>query len=104
MGACRRLLRAAARAGVEFSQSCLFEQDLRYAMKRLKEQVPLQRGSHPSREDGMCAMEMVSWLAGEAHSDEPRCTCPVLAALVRACNDAMGDAARNLHLQPLVLL
>jgi len=50
----------------------------------------------------MCAMEMVSWLAGEAHSDEPRCACPVLAALVRACNDAMGDAARNLHLRPLV--
>jgi len=71
-------------------------------MQRLIEQHPLQRGAHPSRDDGMCAMEMVAWLAGEAHSDEPECACPVLAALVRACNDAMTDHARNAHLRPLV--
>lgn len=50
----------------------------------------------------MCAMEMVAWLAGEPHSDEPRCACPVIGALVRACNDAMSDAQRNLYLRPLV--
>lgn len=50
----------------------------------------------------MCAMEMVAWLAGEPHSDEPSCSCPVLAAFVRACNDAMSDAQRNSHLRPLV--
>jgi len=71
-------------------------------MQRLIEQYPLQRGSHPSRDDGMCAMEMVAWLAGEAHSDEPECACPVLASLVRACNDAMSDPARNRYLRPLV--
>jgi hypothetical protein len=71
-------------------------------MQRLTEQYPLQRGSHPFREDGMCAMEMVAWLAGEAHSDEPMCACPVLTALVRAWNDAMSDQARNLYLRPLV--
>lgn len=71
-------------------------------MQRLIEQYPLQRGSHASRDDGMCAMEMVAWLAGEAHSDEPDCTCPVLAALVRACNDAMDDELRNHFLRPLV--
>ncbi|MCK5945532.1 MAG: hypothetical protein KAI24_26315 [Planctomycetes bacterium] len=71
-------------------------------MQRLIEQYPLQRGSHPSRDDGMCAMEMVAWLAGEAHSDEPQCACPVLAAMVRACNDVMSDEARNQHLRPLV--
>jgi hypothetical protein len=50
-------------------------------------------------------MEMVAWLAGEAHSDGPDCTCPVIAALVRACNDALpSDAARELHLRPLVPL
>lgn len=47
-------------------------------------------------------MEMVAWLAGEPHSDEPGCACPVLGALVRACNDAMSDEARNAHLRPLV--
>jgi hypothetical protein len=71
-------------------------------MHRLIEQHPLQRGAHDSRDGGMCAMEMVAWLAGEEHSDEPRCACPVLGAFVRACNDAMGDAARNQYLRPLV--
>jgi len=64
--------------------------------------VPLQRGAHPTRDDGMCAMEMVAWLKGEAHSDEPGCACPVLGAFVRACNDAMSDAQRNRFLRPLV--
>jgi hypothetical protein len=71
-------------------------------MHRLIDQHPLQRGAHATRGDGMCAREMVAWLAGEPHSDEPSCACPVLAAFVRACNDAMSDAARNLHLRPLV--
>jgi len=62
----------------------------------------LRAGAHASRDDGMCAMEMVAWLAGEAHSDEPNCACPVLAALVRACNDAMSDEQRNRYLRPLV--
>ncbi len=64
--------------------------------------LPLRRGAHPTRNDGMCAMEMVAWLAGEAHSDEPQCACPVLSAFVRACNDAMDDEARNRWLRPLV--
>ncbi|MCC7063559.1 MAG: hypothetical protein IT456_12195 [Planctomycetes bacterium] len=73
-------------------------------MRRLIEQHPLRRGAHPTRELGMCAMEMVAWLAGEPHSDEPSCTCPVLAALVRACNDTLSDEARNRHLRPLLPL
>jgi len=73
-------------------------------MHRLIEQFPLERGAHPTRSDGMCAMEMVSWLAGEPHSDEPQCTCPVMAAFVRACNDIMDDEQRNLYLRPLVPL
>ena len=52
----------------------------------------------------MCAMEMVAWLAGEPHSDEPSCACPVIAAFTRACNDAMSDEARNRWLRPLVPL
>jgi len=64
--------------------------------------IPLAAGSHATRADGMCAMEMVAWLAGEPHSDEPQCACPVLGALVRACNDAMSDTQRNRYLRPLV--
>lgn len=71
-------------------------------MQRLIEQLPLRRGSHATRDDGMCAMEMVAWLAGEPHSDEPQCSCPVLAALVRACNDSLSDPSRNRYLRPLV--
>jgi len=73
-------------------------------MQRLIDTIPLQHGSHRSRDDGMCAMEMVAWLAGEAHSDEPQCACPVLAALVRACNDGMSDGRRDALLRPLVPL
>ena len=40
-------------------------------------------------------MEAVAWLAGEPHSDHPICTCPVLAAYVRALNDRMPDAVRQ---------
>jgi hypothetical protein len=73
-------------------------------MQRPIENVPLRAGAHPTRDDGVCAMEMVAWLAGEAHSDEPRCACPVLGALVRASNDAMTDAQRDRFLRPLVPL
>lgn len=74
-------------------------------MQRLSQQFPLRRGSHPSRADGMCTMEMVAWLAGEAHSDEPECTCPVIAAFVRAINDALpSDESRDRWLRPLVPL
>ncbi len=48
-------------------------------------------------------MEMVAWLAGEPHSDEPACACPVIGAVVRCFNDAMPtDAARERWLRPLV--
>ncbi|GDY02381.1 hypothetical protein LBMAG49_17100 [Planctomycetota bacterium] len=72
-------------------------------MNRLQTQFPLRRGAHSLRSDGMCAMEMVAWLAGEAHSDGPQCTSPVLAAYVRAVNDALpSDAWRERLLRPLV--
>ena len=73
-------------------------------MERLIDRHRLRRGSHPRRDDGMCAMEMVAWLAGEPHSDEPSCACPVIAAFTRACNDAMDDVARDRCLRPLVPL
>jgi len=48
-------------------------------------------------------MEMVAWLAGEDHSDGPSCTCPVIAALVRAFNDFLADDdARARYLRPLI--
>lgn len=51
----------------------------------------------------MCAMEMVAWLAGEPHSDEPECACPVIGALVRCLNDSIASASeRERLLRPLI--
>jgi len=57
--------------------------------------ITLQKGSHTTVDDGMCAMEAVAWLVDEPHSDHPICTCPVLAAYVRALNDRMPDDFRH---------
>lgn len=39
--------------------------------------LPLKAGGHSSREDGLCAMEMVAYLAGAPHSASPPCACPI---------------------------
>jgi hypothetical protein len=70
-------------------------------MTRLTDGRRLSRGAHPTRDDGLCTMELVAWLAGEAHTDEPRCTSPVLIAAVRTINDRIPDALRDPLLRPL---
>jgi hypothetical protein len=66
-------------------------------------QFPIRRGSHPTRDDGLCAMEMVAWLAGEAHTDDPHCACPVIASYVRAFNDSLpSDSHRERYLRRLL--
>lgn len=69
-------------------------------------ELTLSHGSHDTPEDGLCLMEAVAFLAGEAHSDHPECACPVLASYARTLNDRMGageegDALRAEHLLPL---
>lgn len=72
-------------------------------MNRILDQFPLRRGAHDRRDDGMCAMEMVAWLAGEEHSDEPQCACPTISSYVRALNDLLpDDSERTRLLRPLV--
>jgi hypothetical protein len=46
-------------------------------------------------EEGVCAMEMVAFLAGEEHTDHPACTSPVIAAFLRSWNDALDDGDRQ---------
>ncbi|HTK65823.1 MAG TPA: hypothetical protein VL595_25800 [Pseudonocardia sp.] len=55
----------------------------------------LQMGSHQHPDDGMCLMEYVSMLAGQAFSDAPRCTDPLVAELARLVNDHIGEQARD---------
>jgi hypothetical protein len=40
-------------------------------------------------------MELASMLAGEPFSDHPRSVCPVIAAFLRAYNDAIDDERRQ---------
>jgi hypothetical protein len=55
----------------------------------------LAYGTHADPADGRCAMEWVSHLAGEAHSDQPQCVSPVLRALCIALNDGLDDGPRQ---------
>jgi hypothetical protein len=52
-------------------------------------------GTHASPEEGRCAMEWVSHLAGEPHSDAPACVSPVLRAFCTALNDGLEDEPRQ---------
>ena len=55
----------------------------------------LAYGPHARPEDGRCAMEWVSHLAGEAHSDQPESVSPVLRAFCTTLNDSLEDAPRQ---------
>jgi hypothetical protein len=69
------------------------------------EGILLKSGAHSRREDGVCALEAVAWLAGEPHSDHPQCACPVIGAFLRSWNDSLPDeAVRTALLRPLLPL
>ena len=55
----------------------------------------LARGSHAVPEDGRCAMEWVSYLAGEPHGDQPECVSPVLYVFCTMLNDVLEDVSRQ---------
>ena len=57
--------------------------------------ITLSTGRHDSPEDGACAMELASMLAGELFSDHPRSVCPVIGSFLRAYNDRIDDGRRQ---------
>jgi hypothetical protein len=59
----------------------------------------LAHGPHGNPDDGRCAMEWVSHLAGEPHNDQPACVSLVLRAFCTALNDSLEDEPRQ-HLRP----
>ena len=71
--------------------------------QRLFDRVDLDYGGHKGPDDGLCAMEMVAYLAGEAHSYNPNCACPVLTAYTIRLNDAMPPNWRQ-QLKPYLPL
>ena len=58
-------------------------------------QVSLDRSSHLTFEEGHCAMEVVAWLAGEGHTDAPRCASEVLMAFTISLNDSWDQGQRQ---------
>lgn len=61
----------------------------------------LSRGGHSSPAEGACIMEYASFLNGEAWTDAPSCTHPLLATVARLVNDALDDSERQ-RLLPLL--
>jgi hypothetical protein len=57
--------------------------------------VRLARGKHQSPASGACVMELASMLAGEPFTDRPVSVCPVIAAFLRAYNDAVDGRERQ---------
>ena len=57
--------------------------------------VRLAAGKHDTPADGACVMELASMIAGEPFTDHPRSVCPVIAAFLRAYNDAIDDRRRQ---------
>jgi hypothetical protein len=67
----------------------------------LHQTIRLSPGHHRTAEDGVCAMELASLLAGTSFSDRCVRVCPVIAAFVRGYNDRIDDDRRQ-DLIPLV--
>ncbi len=55
----------------------------------------LSYGTHATPDQGRCAMEWVSHLAGEPHTDQPECVSPVVRAFCIALNDGLEDGPRQ---------
>src|SRR5882762_7811859 len=64
--------------------------------------ISLKVGSHDPNST-FCVMEAVAFVAGEAWSDHPECSCPVISAFLRSWNDGMrSDEERDRLLKPLI--
>jgi hypothetical protein len=55
----------------------------------------LSIGKHASPQQGACAMEYISFLAGEEFSDYPACTYPALAFATQVLNDHLPNYRRH---------
>ena len=70
--------------------------------ERLAKVEVLAKGNHSPNDDGaMCVMEAVAYVTGEPWSDHPKCTCPVITALMISWNDGLPDSERGMLL-PLI--
>lgn len=64
--------------------------------QRLNHQtVRLTRGPNSSPDEGVCAMELASMLAGEPFSDRPISVSAVITGVLRTHNDRIDDRRRQ---------
>lgn len=63
--------------------------------------IVLSQGRHATREADLDFLEAVALMAGEEHTDRPRCMCPVLIGLCGTWNDHTGDEDRQ-RLKPYI--
>ena len=68
----------------------------------LLDSVELAQGAHERTQSAMCAMEAVAYITGEPWSDHPQCVSPVIAAFLRAWNDALSEPPRTALIRPLL--
>lgn len=65
----------------------------------------IKKNSHRTREEGMCVMEAVAYVAGLPHSDHPECTDPIITRICIVTNDGSGYRVRQqLFHDPKLLL
>ena len=65
--------------------------------------IVLTAGYHETREEGMSVVEAAAYLAGERHSEQPHCVCPILVEVLGSWNDALpDDDIRTRLLMPLL--
>jgi hypothetical protein len=57
--------------------------------------LTIEKGSHPSFDDGACSMEIVAWLAGLGHTAAPKCASRVLTAFTINLNDSWDTEQRQ---------
>ncbi|HWA67237.1 MAG TPA: hypothetical protein VG899_12825, partial [Mycobacteriales bacterium] len=63
--------------------------------------LTLGKGSHTTRDQGVCFMEAVAWYANEQHTDQPACVAYPLRSFGIALNDRLPEDKRQL-LKPLI--
>ena len=62
----------------------------------------LYHGTHHSPEHGMCMMEAAAYVAGEPHTDHPRCVSAVIGQFCRVWNDDLGSTMNRDRLRKWV--
>ena len=68
----------------------------------MTERIFLEKGNHPAESGKKCVNEFGAWVAGEEHSDMPRCFAPVAARFMMRLNDRLPDDLRQ-QLLPLAI-